>query len=473
MKTMKRLYIFTMGCQMNVYDSELIAGILQTTGYRRVHSMAGADLVIANTCAIRRKSEQKAFSFLGRTAELKQKNPNLIVGIGGCVAQQEGDRILKRFPFVDLVFGTDAIGQLPNMVRHIEETGSRMTDVSMRGRPLNIDSAAMIEADKSPSKFVTIMRGCDNFCTYCVVPYVRGRERSRSPEDIIREIRRLADSGTREITLLGQNVNSYGLKEGLCSFPVLIKRISDIQGIERIRFTTSHPKDLSDELIESFQNVEKLCGHIHLPVQSGSNAVLKRMNRKYTIEAYLEKMARLREARPGIAVSSDIIVGFPGEQEADFLKTLDLIKTVEYDSLFMFQYSDRPNAPASAFSGKIPTAEKKSRLQALLAVQESITRKKNAQLVKKTVEVLVEGWSKLNRFDAAGPGRLEWSGRTSTNKIVNFTGGKPGSGPDGNFAGKSVHVYIEKALAHSLWGRLIEAQPKHRVLKGERLCCAK
>lgn len=458
-----------MGCQMNVYDTDQIAGILQPVGYERISSLAGADLIIANTCAIRQKAEQKAFSFLGRTAELKQKNPELIVGIGGCVAQQAGKNILKRFPYVDLVFGTDAICRLPDMVRHIEETGSRMIDIEMTGRPLEIAEAAPQPSVIEASKFVTVMRGCDNFCTYCVVPYVRGRERSRYPDDIIGEIRRLVISGTREVTLLGQNVNSYGMKEGLCSFAELIKKVDKIEDIFRIRFTTSHPKDLSGDLIESFHTVKKLCNHIHLPVQSGSDAVLKRMNRKYTREEYLDKVGRLRDACPGIAISSDIIVGFPGESEKDFLYTLDLIKTVEYDSLFVFNYSDRPNAPASAFSEKVHIAEKNSRFQTVLALQESITRKKNAQLVGTTVEILVEGRSKKQRFDPAEhEPSPEWSGRTSTNKVVNFIGDKSVPGLDGDLVGKLVYVRIEKALAHSLWGKMIEAQPKHSELKGER-----
>jgi tRNA-2-methylthio-N6-dimethylallyladenosine synthase len=297
------------------------------------------------------------------------------------------------------------------------------------------------------------MRGCDNYCTYCVVPYVRGREISRRPENIIGEIKGLVLSGVREVTLLGQNVNSYGIKEGLCSFPELLELVNEIEGLSRIRFTTSHPKDLSDELISVFARLEKLCGHIHLPVQSGSNSVLKRMNRKYTRELYLKKIERLRKALPGIAITSDVIVGFPGETEDDFAATLDLVKKVEFDGLFTFAYSDRKNAPAAGFSDKISGSEKNERLKKLLELQEHYTVKKNRALVGSIESVLVEGLSKKQdtegcEDDSAG---FHWSGRTSANKIVNFTDENP-------LAGKIISVKIEKAFSHSLRG--IPVNPK-------------
>jgi tRNA-2-methylthio-N6-dimethylallyladenosine synthase len=449
----KKLYISTMGCQMNVYDTEQIERALWGIGYEPVDCPESADLIIANTCAIREKAEQKAFSFLGRTADLKRKKPDLIVGIGGCVAQQEGKNILKRVPQIDLIFGTDAICRLPDLVRRIEKDRCRIVDVAMKNGLNEIELKENFFGETQTAKFITIMRGCDNFCTYCVVPYVRGRERSRLPESIIREVRHLVNSGVRDITLLGQNVNSYGLKEGLCSFPELIRQINEVTGNFRIRFTTSHPKDLSWELMEAFGSIDKLCSHIHLPVQSGSNAVLKRMNRKYTREHYLEKVDQLRKIIPDIALTSDIIVGFPGETPEDFYQTLDLIKRVEYDSLFIFSYSDRPNAPAAAFPDKVPNEVKIKRLQEVLDFQERITMEKNASLTGKTVEVLVEGKSKKSfssGHDDGNDEKMEWSGRTSANKVVNFI-------MDGNenyeLSGKFVRVRIKKAMAHSVWGK--------------------
>jgi len=373
----KKLYIYTIGCQMNVYDSEQIVKTLSPLSYSKTDILEEADLVFVNTCSVREKAEEKAFSFLGRLTALKKKNPDLIVGIGGCVAQQEGKNILKRVQHVDLVFGTRAIGRLPSLVKKIENERNRIVDVEMSEIMDEIPENDDNTKENEISKFVTIMRGCDNYCTYCVVPYVRGREISRSPEIIVSEISGLVKNGVKEITLLGQNVNSYGLKEGICTFPELLSQVNAIEGLERIRFATSHPKDLSDELIDKYKDLEKLCSHIHLPVQSGSNAMLKKMNRKYTREDYIEKVAKLRSVCKNVALSSDMIVGFPGESRDDFEETLDLMKIIEFDSLFAFKYSDRPNAPSTAFSLKIEENEKKERLQKLLTLQEKITIKKN------------------------------------------------------------------------------------------------
>jgi tRNA-2-methylthio-N6-dimethylallyladenosine synthase len=317
------------------------------------------------------------------------------------------------------------------------------------------------------SSFVTIMQGCDNFCTYCVVPHVRGRETSRSPESIIKEIEFLVRDGVREVTLLGQNVNSYGQKEGLISFTELLEAVSQIKGLRRIRFTTSHPKDLSPELIEAYQRIDKLCRHIHLPVQSGCNRILKRMNRRYTREQYMTKIRALRQACPGIAISSDFIVGFPGETEENFQDTLELIKEVEYDSLFAFIYSDRPNAPACNFADKIPEQIKKSRLQRLLALQELNTLRINQKQVGSTQLILVDGLSK--RQHAAGNAysddmSIEWTGRTTGNKIVNFV---PNEQMDPVKSGQLVQVKIERALSHSLWGKPIAVEPNLFNRKGD------
>jgi tRNA-2-methylthio-N6-dimethylallyladenosine synthase len=453
----KKLYINTFGCQMNVYDSEQMAKILKPLGYEMYASIEAADLVVVNTCAIRKKAEQKVFSFLGRLASLKRKRPDLIICVGGCVAQQEGRMILERVPFVDLVFGTHAINRLPEHIRNILLKRCRIADVEMTQEVLEFHQGSEPAAGNNVTRFVTIMRGCGNYCTYCVVPYVRGPEISRRPEDILEEIKMLVRSGVREVTLLGQNVNSYGMNEGLCSFSTLLSLVNGIDGLFRIRFTTSHPKDLSDELISVFAGLEKLCGHIHLPVQSGSNSVLKRMNRKYTREHYLKKIDKLRKTLPGISITSDVIVGFPGETEDDFNATLDLVKEVEFDSLFAFGYSDRKNAPAARFSNKIPDTEKNERLRRLLEVQEYYTLKKNRTLVGSTESILIEGFSKKQgAWDGQDEsGSLNWTGRTSANKIVNFTSDADLSGNDA-LIGKMITVKIEKAFSHSLRGKPVE-----------------
>ena len=466
----KYLYINTIGCQMNVYDSEQIAMRLTLLGYQQTSSLEKADLVIVNTCTIRAKAEQKAFSFLGRLARLKKKKPGLISGVGGCVAQQEGEKIFKRIPYLDLVFGTQAIDRLPQLIQRIEQKRCRIVDIEQADKPLFQEAGDEIAAPDQVSRFVTIMRGCDNFCSYCVVPYVRGRETSRHPDDIINEIQQYAQSGLKEVTLLGQNVNSYGKKERLCSFTELLSRVSQIDQLLRIRFTTSHPKDFDRDLISAFQSNAKLCQHIHLPVQSGSNRVLKRMNRKYTKEQYLDKVAKLRDTCPDIAITSDIIVGFPGESTADFDETLELIRTIEFDGLFAFKYSDRPNAPAADFDEKVSGQQKKDRLQNLLDLQETLTRKKNQTLVGKFLPILVEGFSK--RHPAGSPSQsdqaVQWTGRTSTNKIVNFyQNGNPASCIDLR-PGQLVNVKIEKAYSHSLWGKPVDAKAAAQGLKGER-----
>jgi tRNA-2-methylthio-N6-dimethylallyladenosine synthase len=337
--------------------------------------------------------------------------------------------------------------------------------------PSDLEDIRGVKPDGSQvSRFVTIMRGCDNFCTYCVVPYVRGKEVSRNPDNITNEIKRLVQSGVKEVTLLGQNVNSFGKKEGLCSFPELLSRLNAIKGLLRIRFTTSHPKDFDEDLIKAFGNFEKLCDHIHLPVQSGSNRVLKRMNRKYTTEQYLDKVAKLRDTCPRIAITSDIIVGFPGETDTDFNETLELLRTVEFDGLFAFMYSDRPNAPASKFKNKISESRKNERLQILLDLQESITKMKNRAMVGSTLPVLVEGYSGKPATDGPDPPypAVQWTGRTSTNKIVHF---KPSDNPEsctGIAPGDLIQVKIEKAYTHSLWGEPVEIQTAATGLKGEK-----
>lgn len=449
----KHAYINTIGCQMNVYDSDRMMRRLAEDGFISAPSIETADLVIVNTCAIREKAVQKVHSFLGRMRAMKKKNPALTVVVAGCVAQQQGAALAARFPEVDVVMGTHAVERLPELLRRAKAEGMPLVDVALtetiHERPV---APSLIHGEREVTGFVTIMRGCDNYCTYCVVPYVRGREISREPGAIIAEIENLARSGVREITLLGQNVNSYGVKEGLTSFPELLARVNDIEGILRIRFVTSHPKDLSDALIASFGRLAKLCGHIHLPVQSGSDAVLKRMNRKYTRAAYLEKIAKLREVLPDIAISTDFIVGFPGETEADFNDTLALMQDVRFDSLFAFAYSDRPEAPAARFTDKVPADVIYSRLQDLLDLQKKITAAQRAALIGRVFPVLIEGESKNQRKKPGAAGVVELTGRTPENRIVNFS--VPADSPDGldRLKGRIMSVRIEKAFLNSLRG---------------------
>jgi len=465
----KYLFINTIGCQMNVYDSEQIARVLKPMSYRETPFLDMANLIIVNTCTIREKAEQKVFSFLGRLAGLKRKKPDLIIGVGGCVAQQEGGKILERAPYVDLVFGTNAIGRLPVIIERIEAKKCRVVDVEMSEQIEELDFGADESQDGKVSSFVTIMQGCDNYCTYCVVPYVRGRETSRDPERIVNEIICLVESGVQEVTLLGQNVNSYGKKEGLCTFPELLALVNEIDGLLRIRFTTSHPKDLSEDLMLAFKNLDKLCNHIHLPVQSGSNRILKSMNRKYSRELYLEKVDKLFNICPDIAITSDIIVGFPGETRGDFEETLDLIKKVEYDSLFAFIYSDRPNATAAHFSDKISEQEKKERLLQVLDLQDHFTTRKNKEQEGSTQLILVEGLSKKQSVIGIQNSHhdVQWTGRTSTNKIVNFIQGDDTVSCDEITTGQMIYVEIVKAFPHSLFGKQVRVEPTSLGLRGE------
>jgi tRNA-2-methylthio-N6-dimethylallyladenosine synthase len=437
----KKLFIRTFGCQMNVHDSEQLAELLKNLRYGTTESAKDADLIIVNTCSIRDKAEQKVYSELGRYKHLRKVKPHLIIGVCGCVAQQQGERLLEKVPWLDLVFGTHHIHRLPEFISRVETTGRPVVETGFRETVPSIGILALPEKG-SVSAFVTIMQGCDNYCAFCVVPYLRGREESRKFHDILAEVRTLAAHGVKEVTLLGQNVNSYGKSLGNGhSFSELLRAIGQIEGIERIRFTTSHPKDLTDDIIDCFRDVKALCEGIHLPVQSGSDAVLARMNRKYTRADYLDCIRKLREASPDIAISSDIIVGFPGETEQDYQKTLDLMEKVRFDTLFSFQYSERKGTAAVGLDGKVNPDEKRKRLIELQALQDRHTQEKNDTLVGKTVEVLVEGSSRKASRDVMG--------RTRTNKIVNFAGGR-------DLVGKTVRVRIVEAFLHSLRGEMLD-----------------
>jgi tRNA-2-methylthio-N6-dimethylallyladenosine synthase len=437
----KYLYIETFGCQMNVHDSEQMAVLLADIGYKLTDDSTKADLILINTCSIREKAEQKAFSELGRLMMLKEENPNLIIGFGGCLAQHLGKKVYSRASKVDLVFGTHNIHRLPEMVAAIQKGRKKITqiDFSSKIHSLNVFAPP---PQGSLCAFVSIMQGCDNYCAYCVVPYLRGPEMSRTPEDIIDEITKLTEHGIKEVTLLGQNVNSYGKKlTHDCNFVSLIKKTSKIVGIERIRFTTSHPKDLSDELVDCFTNVPKLCEHVHLPVQSGSNRVLTLMNRGYSVEDYLAKVDCLRNTCPQISITSDIIVGFPGETQKDYQETIDMMEKIRFDSVFSFKYSERKGTVAQQLQGKVPESEKSQRLRELQALQDQHTQEKNSALEGSVQEVLVEGRSKNSEHDMMGRAR-PW-------RIVNFKGGS-------ELIGKRVNVEITRGYLHSLRGKMID-----------------
>jgi tRNA-2-methylthio-N6-dimethylallyladenosine synthase len=435
------ILIQTYGCQMNVYDTEIMKRLLYPKGYQFTSSAKTADIILVNTCAIREKAEQKVFSYLGRLALLKQNRPHLIIGVCGCIAQNYGKKIIHQAPCVDFVVGTHALFHLPSIIGHVLKnptTKKVWTNFNDDLDELDLIKSPVLES--GISNFVTIIRGCNNYCSYCVVPYVRGREISRSPEAIIDEIKNKISKGTREIILLGQNVNSYGKRENLISFVELLEKVNKIDGLYRIRFTTSHPKDFNAELIQSFIRLDKLCSHIHLPVQSGSNEILKRMNRKYTRDDYLKKIDLLKKSCPDICITSDFIVGFPGETQKDFDDTLSLIREVEYDSLFAFKYSDRTIAPASQYDHKVKESIKRERLVELLKVQNENTLKRNALSIGKTYQVLVEGKSKRNPE--------QFTGRTSGNKIVNFNA----QNITKDLRASLVNVCIKEACAHSLRG---------------------
>ncbi len=431
-------YIETFGCQMNEQDS-LRAGVrLAQAGCLQVASPAEADILIVNTCSIRRKAEEKAYSLLGRFRAVKRKRPEVVVAVGGCVAQQEGQGLLDRMPWVDLVFGPHHVSEIDRLVNLCRTEGGRLAAVSQITDSVEDLECPGIPDRKGLKAYVTIMEGCNNFCSYCVVPFVRGRERSRPFRSLLEEGRRLTDGGVSELTLLGQNVNAYHApdRKGF-HFPDLLAAFSTLPGLRRLRFTTSHPKDLSEELIACFGNLPPLCEHIHLPLQSGSDAVLAGMRRGYTRSEYLEKISALRERVPDVAVTSDMIVGFPGERPEDFEDTLGAMRSVRFDALYSFKFSARPSTRAAALEETVPEAEKLRRLHVLQKLQKQISLEKNKALEGRTLEVFVEGGSR---------DREQWMGRSRDNRIVNFTG------PQG-LRGSFLPVTIVEGCQNSLRGR--------------------
>ena len=429
----RRVYIKTFGCQMNERDSERMLALAASSGYAPARVPEEADLILINTCTVRRKPEHKVYSLLGRLERLKRTRPELKIGVAGCLAQQEGPALLERFPGIDFVLGPDKIRHLPRILGELGENGKRPCIVGFEEEP---SQGVLLPLQRKVRAYVNVMQGCDNYCAYCIVPYVRGPEKSRPSGEILEEVRLLAERGVKEVMLLGQNVNAYGKRPPDLTFPQLLAKINEIEGIERIRFVTSHPRDLSDELIEAFGKLEKLCEQIHLPFQSGSDRILQRMGRGYSREDYLEKVRKLRDAVPRIAITADAIVGFPGEREEDFEDTLRLIEEVEFDGLFSFKYSPRKGTRASRWVDDVPPEEKQRRLEALQALQRSITLKKNRDLEGKVMEVLVEG---------KGKGEGQMMGRTRCFRVVNFPG-------EESMVGKLLRVKITEGLQNSLRG---------------------
>ena len=445
----KLLYVETFGCQMNVSDSEKIVALLKKEGYRSTRESSRADLIILNTCTVREKAELKVYNSLENFKGLKNRNRRLLLAVGGCVAQQEGERLLEKEPALDIVFGTHNLHLLPEMVRRAEQ-GSRLAEVEFLEGEQRDRLFPGVDQSGGVTRFVTIMQGCDNFCSYCIVPHVRGREVSRRSAEILREVREMSNHGVREVTLLGQNVNSYGLKDHEePDFPGLLRMVAEVPGIERIRFTTSHPKDISAPLIACFAELPALAGHIHLPAQSGSDRVLARMNRGYNRSGYLEKIAALKEARPGIQITGDIIIGFPGETEQDFHDTLSLVTEVGYDDLFMFKYSIRSGTQASRYPDDVASAVKQERLAALLEFQRGVTLERNRSMVGSTQEILVEGVNRRGN---------QLFGRTGGNRVVNFSGAA-------DLIGMLVQVRISQAFQNSLLGEV--ENPPNLPLSGE------
>lgn len=433
-------YIETFGCQMNVRDSETAAGLLESMGYSPCSGKAEADVILFNTCCIRDHAEKRVFGNIGALKDLKDEKPGLILGVFGCMTQQKDValKLFRRFPFVNIVFGTNLLSRLPSFIEHAE----------MGERTLAVEEGNIVIEDELPSArtgtinaFVNINYGCDNYCTYCIVPYVRGRERSRNPDSIVAEIERLVSEGYSEITLLGQNVNSYGNDLEGTDFADLLQRVSRVKGLERIRFMTSHPKDLSERVIAAMASLPNVCHHVHLPLQSGSNEILRRMNRKYTREQYLDIVKKLRAAMDDVEITTDIIVGFPGETERDFDETLDLIEQVGFAAAFTFKYSPRKGTRAAEYTDQVPETVKRERLRILNELQEKKSRENNEKYLGASGVVHVEDCDTRNEPVCYG--------KFSNFKMVYFPGGP-------ELVGRYVRVRVKQVRKNSLSGEMEE-----------------
>ena len=443
----KTFYLETFGCQMNVHDSEKVIGTLVHEGYRQVQTVEQADLILYNTCSIRDKAEQKVFNRLNDYKKLLKQGKKF--GVLGCVAQQEGEKIFERAPHVSLVCGSASYRNLPQMLTQLE-TGNRKPETTNLVRVTGLDDRATDEcfeteftARTNPHRgYITIIEGCDKFCSYCVVPFTRGKERSRTSDSVLAEARQMADRGYTEIQLLGQNVNSYKDPEGKKSFAELLAAVGEVPGIRRVRFTTSHPRDFGRDIIDAIDSVPTLCDHVHLPVQSGSDRVLNAMQRLYTRDQYLERIAWMKSAKRQISITSDVIVGFPGETEEDFAETLSLLDAVVYDAVFTFKYSPRPNTPSLALEDAIPDQEKSRRLEVLMARQREIQIKHYKKYIGTILEVMVEGKNES---------RKQWIGRTTHNKTLNFTTPDTSTPQSGTY----VKVKATQSFPNSLLGELV------------------
>ena len=439
---LKKVHIRTYGCQMNEQDSGQMLSLLEQEGYAPTADPDAADVILINTCSVREKPEQKVRSLLGRFRPIKDARRDVVLGVTGCYAQQEAGGLLQRFPWVDLVMGPDAITRLPAILLDVQEKRRRVLATEQLDRnDFPFANELVFRDARKVTAFVNIQKGCDNLCSFCIVPFTRGREVSRAADDVVAEVRRLADAGVREVTLLGQNVNSYGLKRSdEPPFHELVARVAEVEGIARIRFTTSNPWDLDDGLIEQFRTNAKLVSYFHLPVQAGADSMLSRMRRKHTRERYLELVAALREARPDLALSTDIIVGFPGETAEEHAQTLSLLEEVRYDFIYSFRYDPRPHTHAlRKFDDDVPRAAKDARLQEVQALQREITAEIMASYVGRTVPVLVEGPSKKE---------ASWlTGRVSQHWIVNFPG-------PARLVGEVADVVVEQAFSNTLAGRV-------------------
>lgn len=434
-------YIETYGCQMNEHDSEKMAVLLEGLGLTPASSPQGAEVVIVNTCSIREKAEHKVYSALGKLKSLKNRNPEMVTVVAGCVAQQEKERLLKRVDHLDVVLGTHQIADLPDLLLRVRNSRERFTATEFAKDTQSLHMPAPHKGRSPVCSYVTIMQGCSNFCTYCVVPHTRGPEQSRAEEEIVEEVRKLVDHGVKEIMLLGQNVNAYG-KDLLdkTSFTGLLGRLDRIEGLKRIRFTTSHPRDFSEELISAMENLETVCEHIHLPLQSGSDRILRAMNRGYTLLHYLAKIQRLRERVPGVAITADMIVGFPGETDDDFHQTVQALETIRFNQIFSFKFSPRPGTPARTFPHHVAKEIKRGRLAMVHEVQDRVSQEYHREAEGTTQQVLIEG---------VRPRTGQAFGRTRTNTIVNI------NSPKGVGTGDIVQVSILKGLRHSLTGEIL------------------
>lgn len=439
----RRLYVDTFGCQMNMHDSQRIVALMAGEGYLPTNDPEEADLIVLNSCSVREKAEHKVRSKAGEMKPVKKRRPEVVLAIGGCVAQQEGQRLLKRIPHADLVFGPDHLARLPELVREVQTKRVRLEETEFVDRRQYRFPEIPENAPRQVSAFVSVMKGCDKFCSFCIVPYTRGREVSRPARDIVEEVRRFADNGTREVVLLGQTVNAYGKRprDGQVPFHELLAQVADVPGIDRVRFTSPHPSDFSRGQIEAFRDIPELCPHMHLPVQSGSSDVLKAMRRGYTREEYLEVVSTLRAIAPQVALTTDIIVGFPGETEADFEETMSLLEVVRYHAAFSFAYSERVGTRALRIEPAVPVEERFRRLRVLQTRQDEITGERLKEAVGRRQQVLIEGPSKTN------PSRS--TGRNGENRPVHV---------DGQYEpGTLLGVEIVEAYKHSLLARPGEA----------------